>query len=177
MKLQGVTGDSPARARRRARLAGLVAFGGLAAACTPLAGPGVARTPSPPEVVEIDMRDHAYQFENPRLQAGRVVFRVTNHGGTDHDLILTHLPDGTHSVSEWLDGGEGGFQPIYIMAERSPGKTGVFAVDLPAGKYGLLCSVEDPDGTPHYRRGMVAELRIGGAGSPTATSEPESPDV
>lgn len=134
----------------------------LAAACIPLAGADAQKVPTGSQMVEIDMREHAYRYEDPGLEPGRVTFRVTNHDDVDHDLALIQLPDDVRGVTEWRNRGEsiGGVYPIYLMADRAPGETGVFAVDLPAGHYGMLCFVSDDDGTAHYKDGMVASFRV-----------------
>lgn len=126
----------------------------LLASCTFAGG----STPGPQEL-EVDMHDHAYEFEDP-LQPGRVLFRVANRGEVDHDLALVQLPDDVADIDELLDSGSGGMRPIYTMASRGPDKTGVFAVDLPEGRYGMLCFETDPDGTPHYRKGMTADFEV-----------------
>lgn len=151
-----------AKPLRPAKLAALAAaLAVLAAACTPLAGADAQKVPTGAQMVEIDMRDHAYHFEDPGLQPGRVTFRVTNHDDVDHDLALIQLPDDVDGVTEWRNRGKriGGIYPVYLMADRAPSETGVFAVDLPEGHYGMLCFVSDADGTAHYKTGMVASFR------------------
>lgn len=155
---------------RRVGVALLLAIGLLAVACTPQIGPGRADVPGTSQVVEVTMHDHSYAFdEEQTLRPGRVEFRVTNRGESDHDLALAKLPDGVSDVSEWLDGDAGGFQPVYVMADRAPGEAGVFAAELPAGHYGMLCLVEDAEGAPHHELGMVASFRVGAAQGPTPT--------
>lgn len=127
----------------------------LLASCTFAGG----STPGSQEV-EVDMRDHAYEFEDS-LVPGRVLFRVANRGKVDHDLALVRLPDDVEDLDELLGSESGGMRPVYTMASRGPGETGVFAVDLSEGRYGMLCFETDPDGTPHYRNGMTAEFEVG----------------
>lgn len=106
------------------------------------------------------MRDHAFEIEGS-LQPGRIVVRVTNHGEADHDLTLLEIPADIDGIDELLASSEGGLSPAYTMATRAPGETGTFAVDLAEGRYAVLCSETDADGTPHYRKGMAAELEVG----------------
>lgn len=120
------------------------------------------------------MRDHRYVLDDPNLRQGRVMFRVNNQDEVEHDVALVHLPDDVSGVQEWLDTGEGpgGVYPVYLMSDRAPGETGVFALDLPAGHYGLLCLLTNANGTAHYENGMVASFRV--ASPKTPTSPPPS---
>lgn len=131
----------------------------LLTSCT---GLGTASPPVPaePQVVSVAMRDNSYKFGQETFAPGRLVFQAHNHDDRDHDLALVELPDDVSGVEEWLEGGVGGVHPIYTMADRAPGEEGTFAVDLSPGHYGMLCLVENDDGTPHYQEGMVASFRV-----------------
>lgn len=156
----------------------VAALGMLTTACSLAARSSTADAdvPTQPQLVEVTMAGQAYALSQDRLRPGRVVFQVANEDDTDHDLTLVKLPDDATAVSQWLDSGVGGVQPVYIMADRGPGEHGVFAVDLPAGQYGVLCFVEDETGTPHYKNGMVADFRVTPAeGDTGAPAEPGGP--
>lgn len=146
----------------------LAAVGLLAASCTlgGQASTSGAKVPTQPQVLEVTMAGQAYAFDKDTLRPGRVVFSVANEGETEHDLALIRLPDDVAGVSQWLDSGVRGIEPVYTMADRSPGEHGVFAVDLQPGNYGLLCFVKDDDGTPHYRKGMIADFHVKPVGAP-----------
>lgn len=144
------------------RWALLTTVGLLLASCTagedsPAAD---AEVPTQPQVLEVTMRGQAYALGQDTLRPGRAVFRVANEGETDHDLALIKLPDDVAGVSQWLNSGVSGVQPVYTMADRAPGQQAVFAVDLEAGQYGMLCFVKDDEGVPHYRKGMVADFQV-----------------
>lgn len=121
------------------------------------------------------MRGQAYALDQDSTQPGRVIFRVANQDETDHDLILVKLPADAGGVTQWLSSGVSGVQPVYTMADRGPGEQGVFAVDLQPGQYGMLCFVEDEDGTPHYRKGMVADLQVRSTDVPGGAVDGSSP--
>lgn len=113
-----------------------------------------------PQIVEITLSDYAFHYDGP-LRPGRVVFRVRNEGDVDHEVALVELPDDVADVHELVDSDRIGVAPVYTMASRAPGETGVFAVDLAQGRYGLLGFGQDSQGTPYYRKGMVADLDVG----------------
>lgn len=57
-------------------------------------------------------------------------------------------------------------------APVGPGRsTTVTAIDLKAGTYGLVCFFSDDKGVPHFKMGMVSELKV--AGTP-ATEKPKT---
>lgn len=146
---------------RWARVALLAAVGLLTVGCTPEIDTRRAKVPAGAQVVEVTMRDHSYAFdEEQTLRPGRVEFRVTNQGESGHDLALAKLPDDVSDISEWLDGDAGGFQPVYVMADRAPGEVGVFATNLHSGQYGMLCLVKDRNDRPHYELGMIATFQV-----------------
>lgn len=148
------------------------------ASCTPGIDTAELAAPIDPQVVEVTMRDGRYLLKHDQtLRAGRVEFRVSNDGTVDHDLSLVKLPDGVAGVKEWLDSGVSGVSPVYIMADRAPGEDATFAVDLPAGRYGMLCFTTNSNGTPHYKQGMVADFEIAqpAPASPADVPSPASP--
>lgn len=145
------------RARRLSGIGtGVVMLVLLATGCTF----GADRAGFSPQEVEITLREYTFDVEEP-VRPGRVVFRVSNQGKLDHDLALVELPDDVATVDELVDSDRPGVAPVYTMATRAPGETGLFAVDLPEGRYALLGFESGQDGTPHYRNGMVADLEVG----------------
>lgn len=161
---------------RQCVLGGALVLVLLATGCT-LAGGSEAFAP---HQVDVTLRDHTINYEGS-IQPGRLVFRVDNKGDIDHDLALAELPEGVDDVDELIDSDRPGLAPVYTMAARSPGETGVFAVDLPKGRYALLGFGQDVDGTPFYRKGMATDLVVGHppgtqpTTSPSATQGEEAP--
>ena len=93
------------------------------------------------------------------VKAGNVTFKVTDAGKKDHEMVVLKL-DGTafdklpidstsNRVGEDSNVGETG-EP-----DLTPGETRSFTVDLPAGKYVLLCNIEK-----HYGMGMRTPLTV-----------------
>jgi len=146
----------PGAARRRhfpARLAPGLAL--VVGACS-----GPASYPPRPATMAVTMVD--YRFRHQRsLPAGRVVFRVYNAGHLDHDLNLVRLPEDLPPLDVQLHAPDRRVLPTVAgLSERRPGGRGAFAVDLAAGRYGLVCFVEDADGVVHAQKGMDSEFRV-----------------
>lgn len=128
-----------------------------------------------PQQVDITMREYTIDYQGP-IRPGRVVFRANNEGDADHDLALVELPESVADVEEFIASDPPGVAPVYTLATRAPGETGVFAVDLSEGRYALLGFGQDADGTPFYRMGMAADLVVGDpAGAPPTPSPSATP--
>ncbi len=152
--------------------------GAVVASCSTRPSPGVvdAPLPAPVPMVEIAMRDHAFDYD-PDIPAGRVVFRGRNVGQVPHRLTLLPLPDDVPPIDEQLRSPQRRFiEPFAGFADRLPGEVESFAVNLaPGQRYAMICYVVDADGEPHYRKGMSSEFRTApAAGDSTVTTEPSS---
>ena len=147
----------------------------LAAACAPKAEP-----PSPPAieppVVTFVATDFA--FEGPdTIAPGYSTIRMVNRGPQEHHLILARLEEGKtlDSLIAFAQANPNA-EPTFVtwqgaassvLAGDSTGGT----MDLPEGRYALLCFIPDPaDGAPHLVKGMARELIV--AGEPTGAAAP-----
>lgn len=125
----------------------------------------VAPLPRNPDVVNIVMREYGFDYQGGNDRAvsrGRIVFRTRNIGKLEHDLVIVGLPKelpGTLAEQLRSPNRRAG-RTLARQDPRPPGKEGFFAVDLPAGRYGLLCFVRDPDGENHALKGMAGEFRV-----------------
>jgi hypothetical protein len=117
--------------------------------------------PPQPPPLEIDLEDHAFAFDDP-VPAGRLVVEASNVGDEPHEVVLAPLPeDFDGDIDDFVDADERRLiSPIYELAPQEPGETGRFAVNLDPGRYALLCFVTDEEGTPHYEKGMAADLTV-----------------
>jgi hypothetical protein len=147
----------------------------LAVSCSPAGEPAEgqeARWPPSPAVVEVTMRDYAFDFDEP-VAAGRAVFRFTNAGSVDHRASLVPLPDDLPPIDEQLRGDQRRTVPSLAgINDRPPGQTGTFAVDLVEGRrYALVSFNRGDDGELYARKGMAAEFRAGGPATPPGQGE------
>lgn len=144
----------------RTALVGLLAsviFGGCGG------GPAPETTVLPPRPQMVQVTASEYRFHHvSHVTKGRVVIRMENAGTRSHQLVLVELPaDIKGSLDDQLHSGER--RPVHsvqIMPAVASNKQGVFAVDLPAGRYGFICFLTDSDGMSHALKGMNSELRV-----------------
>lgn len=144
---------------RRPRLAAVVTMMVIVApSCASPPGPTL---PTPPQVVDVEMKEYRVLL-NPPTEPGRVVLRIRNTGRLRHDLVLVSLDEDVPPLREQLGGSTR--RQANVVADIPPqpaaGRTAL-AVDLPPGRYGIVCFVLDPDGQQHSRKGMATEFRLG----------------
>lgn len=147
----------------------------LSNACA--AGPGTQEPslPPKPQVVEVAMDEYRFEYEPPQFP-GRIIFQARNRGREAHELTLVALPENMLPIADQLASGERRpVATIAVMPERQPGEEGSFAVDLPPGRYALLCFVSDAKGELHALKGMNAEFRI--SGTTEGRTDPVGPEA
>ena len=101
---------------------------------------------------------------------GSGTYAVTNTGTTPHSFSVARL-DGTldqlfayiggqFAQNKPIDGGPGSL--VAGVATLNPGQTAYLVIDLPAGRYGYVSTVQgqDPSDTD-YARGLHGEFTIG----------------
>jgi hypothetical protein len=104
-------------------------------------GDAPASTPTLPRFVSVSAREWSLTLSRPLVGAGTVTVELRNVGEDPHDLVVSP-DDGSHApLAEW--------------AETDPGEYVRRAIDLPAGRYLLFCSLEG-----HEAAGMSARLRV-----------------
>lgn len=116
--------------------------------------------PPAPAVVNVAMREYRFDYK-PVITAGPVVFRISNQGRLDHELLLTVLPKGFPPINAQLHGSIR--RPLGILGRlprRRPGTSGTFAVYLVPGRYAMISFVAGTDGVPDGLKGMNSEFRV-----------------
>jgi hypothetical protein len=137
----------------------LVVATALLAGCTPGRAGGA---PLPPSPARIDVTMVEYEFRLPAtVPSGRQVFRVTNAGALEHSLVLVSLAEDVPPILDQLRSQDRRGAPTFAkFAARPPGSQDTFAVELPPGRYALICFVTDADGNSHAAKGMASEFRV-----------------
>jgi hypothetical protein len=125
-----------------------------------------ARPAKAPEAdVIMTLRDYNFFLSRP-LVAGRHVIEVRNEGTQWHEFELVQLSPGKtpQDVIAFIDHGVGDPPglPLGGVSPLSVGGTSYMPVDLPPGRYALICFLPDlKDGRQHFDHGMVQELVVG----------------
>ncbi len=100
------------------------------------------------------------------VPTGRVSFVVTNTGSLTHELVVLPLAPGAH-IGQRGVGPDNKVDESTSLAEASnscgagagegisPGSTGWVTLDLPAGRYELVCNI-----VGHYQAGMSTLLTV-----------------
>ena len=126
---------------------------------------GTTPTSDPaPVAVEIPVTAVEYEFQGveDELISGEASFRLDNSGEEPHEFSLA-LITGDQSLEELLQLPEkeaGQAIENVGRAFAEPGDSDFLEVELQPGRYGYVCFVEAPDGTPHAFLGMAGEFRV-----------------
>ncbi len=119
--------------------------------------------PARPDVVMV-LDDYRFDL-SAALRAGRQTIEVTNAATQPHEVVLVALAEG-RSMTElltWLENGEQGPPPgrfIGGVVGLDRGERNWLSLDLPPGKYALLCFLPDEAGRMHLEHGMAREISI-----------------
>ncbi|MEI7924822.1 MAG: sulfocyanin-like copper-binding protein [Chloroflexota bacterium] len=153
----------PGRRRLTAALATIALL--LAAACAapnstaPTSSAPVASTTSTTPAagpVTATLKEWAIEVSAPTAKAGTVVFNVRNEGKVPHDLVVirTDLAPGALPTASGLIE-ETKLSIVGRTEQLTPGDGKRLTVELPAGKYVLVCNV-----IGHYNSGQFAALTV-----------------
>ncbi|MCE0764033.1 hypothetical protein LWC35_14080 [Pseudonocardia kujensis] len=100
------------------------------------------------------------------LHPGPAAFRLTNRSTANlyHGLLIVRPKDQAVTVAQVVaTAPEQLAQQVDVVpgaTTAAPGQQGGMLVDLPAGRYLVLCPLGNGDGPPHLMRGMVAEVSV-----------------
>lgn len=129
-------------------------------ACTGIQSQVLTPLPSGPTVLTMEMT--RYRFLNvASVKPGRVIVDVRNVDTIDHQLVMVKIGEnvpGTLAEQVRSDARHPA-QTLQLFGVAT-GERRTFAVDLPVGRYGLLCFVTDPDGISHAHKGMASDLWV-----------------
>jgi hypothetical protein len=111
----------------------------------------------------VTLRDHGFQLSAP-VPGGHPVWHLRNTGTETHYAVLVHLPAEGSEYPEraWFSAGGRGpriGQPAGGVVELAPDTEAWFRVELPPGRYLLLCPVKEEEGR-HFDLGMIYRFAI-----------------
>jgi hypothetical protein len=121
-------------------------------------------TKAPAEAdITLRMRDHGYQLTAP-VSGGHPLWHLQNIGTEPHQAMLIRLPEGASEYTErtWLSNGGRGSRvgiPSGGVIELPAGADAWFEIELPPGRYILLCNELEQEGR-HFDLGMVYRFQI-----------------
>jgi hypothetical protein len=127
-----------------------------------------------PRELIIKARDYAFDAPDT-VEAGVTNIRLQNAGPEMHHVALIKFEQGktladlnalmaagAHSLPDWA---------VEVGGPNAPNGPAESAalLDLAPGNYVLVCFIPSPDGMPHLMKGMVKELTVVPAATPSAT--------
>ena len=137
---------------------------GMVASAAVVEGPTAA---VPRAAATVTVRE--YEFGGlDGLKSGTQTVRVENQGQLEHNWGIFGLQPGrsAEDLATFLAGGGPPTGPPPFTS--SPGLVGAVArggeatrtLELPPGRYAMVCLVRDPDGRAHYHKGMLREFTV-----------------
>lgn len=123
------------------------------------------QTPDPDATqVAVTASDFEFTIEG-NVPAEKVAFVMTNEGEVPHHMSILKFKEGT--TAEQAEAAfEDGSVPALIESEvgqssdAAPGEEAVLNAELEPGLYGMGCFVDEPDGVPHFFKGMRTVFEV-----------------
>ena len=119
----------------------------------------------PPSDLSITAADFSYQLSQS-VRAGKKIIQMINKGSQPHEVVVVELAPGAR-IKDYAQAFQPGVpvssagRPIGGMVGLEPGGEGQFSIDLPPGRYGLICFLPDIiRGAPHFTRGMMMDVTV-----------------
>jgi len=105
-----------------------------------------------------------YEFQGvpETLATGEHTFTLQNDGEEPHELYLAYITS-DQSIEEIIELPEKQVNKVTQAVDRveaAPGGSAEFTAALVPGRFGYVCFVQAPDGTPHAFLGMAGELTV-----------------
>jgi hypothetical protein len=130
--------------------------------------------PSGTTTVDMKLQEYAFVYDKAAITSGNVAFRVQNVGKEAHEVALIKLATSAPLLQVLQD--EDFLAEVEVVGVAGPydpgtGTNVVFTKPLAAGRYGLVCFIPAPDGTPHAFLGMVSDFNVGGGITPPSTGD------
>ncbi|HET7093318.1 MAG TPA: hypothetical protein VFI22_07570, partial [Thermomicrobiales bacterium] len=146
----------------------------LATRGTGLAGAQVATPMASPAAVDypellVTAVDDAFGLPS-RTQGGWTRITLRNAGTPEHHAMFMRLNDGV-TADDFTKAAQGpDLGALFGMSTSiggpgsiSAGEEASVILDLKPGNYVVICTIPNPDGTPHYQMGMLQPLTVSAA--------------
>lgn len=126
-------------------------------------GPATSDATPPSHDLELGLGDGSMTWSAPP-SGGRHTILVTNTGTQTHQALLSRLPDGRTLADEkaWFADfrSERPGAPAGGVIELRPGERVWLTIDLPPGRYALLCHVSNPAVGTHFDQNEATEMIV-----------------
>ncbi|MBW3576017.1 MAG: hypothetical protein KY450_14490 [Actinobacteria bacterium] len=123
------------------------------------------QTPDPDATqVAVTATDFEFAIEGD-VPAEKVAFVMTNEGEVPHHMSILKFKEGT-TAEQAEQAFEDGSVPQLVEEEigqssdAAPGEDAVVNAELEPGVYGMGCFVDEPDGVPHFFKGMRVVFEV-----------------
>jgi uncharacterized cupredoxin-like copper-binding protein len=123
-----------------------------------VAGCGATQLAAPGRVVDVTERDFAIKVSPHKLEAGDVVFRDTNRGPDQHELIVARVREPKLPLrSDGLTVSEEELEKsiVGVLEPGQPNSVRELRVQLKPGHYVLFCNMSG-----HFMGGMRADVVV-----------------
>ena len=116
--------------------------------------------------VNVVLAEFAFGFDSSAVTGGNVGFILENVGQQEHEFFVARAPEGPplFDLLELIETEGGGVEPLGgITVEPGKKRNLAFTEALSPGRYIVVCflpDVNDPEGTPHIFKGMLAEFTV-----------------
>jgi len=147
----------------------------VATVTRPVARP-VGREATAPPIVTITAREYAFDAPDS-IASGPTTFRLVSKGKQQHFVGLVKI-ESPHTLADYrrnLDSphAEPWLTSVGGVGTIPPGAVAATTLDLAPGLYAMVCDMEDPHGTPHFKRGMLRALVVLPKRNDAAMPEPD----
>ena len=130
---------------------------------TPFALAGCSSEKKDARAVAVTLGDFVIRTKTNSVPAGAVTFKIKNAGGLEHEMVVFKV-DAISDIPTKADGEadeEGVNESLHMgeIAHIKASQSKTWKVTLPAGKYVLLCNLNE-GGHVHYQKGMHTTFTV-----------------
>ena len=110
-----------------------------------------------PGPVTATMTEYAFKLSQPTAKSGKVTFRIVNSGSIVHEMVVVQTDLAADKLPKAADGSVDE-EKVTSMGEQGDidaGKSVDLTLDLPAGRYMLICNLPG-----HFQQGMYTDFTV-----------------
>lgn len=110
-----------------------------------------------PGPVTVTMSEYAFKLSQPNAKSGKVTFRIVNSGSIVHEMVVVQTDLAADKLPKGADG-DVDEEKLTAMGEQGDidaGKSVDLTLDLPAGRYMLICNLPG-----HFQQGMYTDFTV-----------------